>query len=192
MRIVLDTNVWLDILVFQDARALALLPCFAQHKVALLLNQHTGAELAHVLERAAVAPTSPTLRAAQASHARQRLLAFMSASQAASQALNNPPENTDTPIDIFNIANIINGDIKYPPNSIKLPCCKDASDQMFLELASQAQAHMIVTHDKALLKCRKYPLSGHVSEHLTGLSMQALSYGVICTPDVALQKLSAE
>lgn len=37
-------------------------------------------------------------------------------------------------------------------DDVKLPLCKDPDDQKFLELARDAQAHILVTKDKALLK----------------------------------------
>lgn len=39
-----------------------------------------------------------------------------------------------------------------PESSIKLPVCSDKADQKFLEIARDAQAEVLITKDKALLK----------------------------------------
>ncbi|MFZ6801886.1 putative toxin-antitoxin system toxin component, PIN family [Undibacterium sp. Di24W] len=39
-----------------------------------------------------------------------------------------------------------------PAKNIKLPVCTDKDDQKFLEIARDADAHILVTKDKALLK----------------------------------------
>ena len=42
-----------------------------------------------------------------------------------------------------------------PESGVRLPVCTDKDDQKFLELARDAQAHTLITKDKALLKLAK-------------------------------------
>ncbi|MBC3875358.1 putative toxin-antitoxin system toxin component, PIN family [Undibacterium flavidum] len=62
------------------------------------------------------------------------------------------------PVDDDNRAQIVSTFDHYitieenPPKTIKLPACSDKDDQKFLEICRDADAQILVTKDKALLK----------------------------------------
>lgn len=62
------------------------------------------------------------------------------------------------PVDDSNRAQIVSSFDQYiaveenPPKAIKLPVCSDKDDQKFLETCRDANASVLVTKDKALLK----------------------------------------
>jgi predicted nucleic acid-binding protein len=45
--------------------------------------------------------------------------------------------------------------VQPPESGVRLPVCTDRDDQKFLELARDAQADILITKDKALLKLAK-------------------------------------
>ncbi|CAH2916017.1 MAG: hypothetical protein CPSOU_2824 [uncultured Paraburkholderia sp.] len=89
LRVVLDSNVWIDILVFDD-------PQFVERKVDKSAALAVLARLAQLVEPAA-----------------------------------------------------------QPEDALPLPKCKDRDDQKFLELAHAAQAHWLISKDRAVLKLAK-------------------------------------
>jgi uncharacterized protein len=147
MWVVLDTNVWLDVLVFESPSMLSLSATMQQAGVRIAVDQATFDELAFVAQRFADSANALPER-------KQR--AALTAQWCHKIALDNTGEvaytvNSNMLLPIYNARNTI-----YPHDSIKLKRCKDSSDQKFLELASHAGASLLITHDKALLKCRNY------------------------------------
>ena len=119
-RLVLDTQVWLDWLAFDDPSLAPLREAVAEGRVEIYMDAACEAELARVLAypiRKQIAD-----EAAQAA----RLAEARRLSQAPKQALTEAERAT-------------------------LPRCRDRDDQKFLELAAAAQAHALVTKDRALL-----------------------------------------
>ena len=117
-RIVLDTNVCLDLFVFRDPRWLSLLQAMQQGSVQAVTRADCRMEWTLVL-----AYTKLKLDAAAQEQIKAEFDALVT--------LLDPP---------------------LPENAIKLPVCRDTDDQKFLELAYAANASILISKDKALLK----------------------------------------
>jgi predicted nucleic acid-binding protein len=125
LRLVLDTNVWLDWLVFFDPAVVQLRAAVQRGDAVVLMNTPCREELSRVLGyalRNRRAPLSPGEQAAALERARAHCIEL-------------PP-----------------GDPAHAP---ALPVCADPDDQKFLELARDARAHVLVTRDRALLRLRR-------------------------------------
>jgi predicted nucleic acid-binding protein len=117
-RIVLDTNVCLDLFVFRDPRWAVLLAALEGGTIEAVTREDCRMEWLIVLNY----PHLPLTDASriQAAAEFDRLVACLPA----------PALNSD----------------------IRLPLCSDPDDQKFLELARDANAAVLITKDKALLK----------------------------------------
>lgn len=115
-RLVLDTNVLLDLFVFHDPRWAALLLALQQGKAQAVTRADCRDEWHHVLRYPHLPLSEETRPAAEAQF--DALISMVTAAA----------------------------------GSTPLPACSDRDDQKFLELARDAQASMLVTKDKALLK----------------------------------------
>ena len=124
-RIVLDTNVCLDLFVFHDPRWAALLAAIESGAVLAITREDCRAEYLVVLH--------------------YEHLPLDEASRAVSAA------RFDALISV----------VAPPASGVRLPVCTDKDDQKFLELARDANADVLITKDKALLKlARKTAKSG--------------------------------
>ncbi|NML33144.1 putative toxin-antitoxin system toxin component, PIN family [Paraburkholderia antibiotica] len=125
LRVVLDSNVWIDILVFDDPHTRPIAAALESGALAALINARCLGELAYVLDYPQFAHRNVDKAAALAVVARlaQRV------------ETPEPPEPADSPR--------------------PLPKCKDRDDQKFLELAHTAQADWLVSKDRAVLKLAK-------------------------------------
>lgn len=115
--IVLDTNVCLDLFVFNDPKSQAIWDEIQKKTIQAITNQACRLEWLRVLDYA---------------------------------QLSLDPDKKAHVIALFDqhiscIAPVIQSDIK-------LPLCKDTTDQKFLELARDGHAHTLISKDKALLK----------------------------------------
>lgn len=120
MRLALDTNVWLDWLVFHDAGVAPIQRAVERGDARVFISAACEAELQRVL---AYALSGHTLtREAQAAALAQ----------------------------CRTVARGLNGD-EAPHAIAALPRCDDPDDQMFLELARDCRAHMLITKDRDLL-----------------------------------------
>jgi putative PIN family toxin of toxin-antitoxin system len=115
-RIVLDTNVCLDLFVFHDPRWGALLAAIESGAVQAITREDCRAEYLVVLH--------------------YKHLPLDEASRAVSAA------RFDALISV----------VAPPASGVRLPVCTDKDDQKFLELARDANADVLITKDKALLK----------------------------------------
>ncbi|MEC5160316.1 MULTISPECIES: putative toxin-antitoxin system toxin component, PIN family [unclassified Janthinobacterium] len=115
-RIVLDTNVCLDLFVFHDPRWTALLAAIESGAVLAITREDCRAEYLVVLH--------------------YKHLPLDEASRAVSAA------RFDALISV----------VAPPVSGVRLPVCTDKDDQKFLELARDANADILITKDKALLK----------------------------------------
>lgn len=115
-RLVLDTNVLLDLFVFHDPRWAPLLLALQQGQAQAVTRADCRDEWQHVLRYPHLPLSEETRPAAEARC--DALVAMVTAAA----------------------------------GSTPLPVCSDRDDQKFLELARDAQASMLVTKDKALLK----------------------------------------
>ncbi|RZI42504.1 putative toxin-antitoxin system toxin component, PIN family [Herbaspirillum sp. HC18] len=119
-RIVIDTNVCLDLLVFRDPRWAALLDALQTGAVEAVTRSDCRTEWLKVLEY----PHLPL-----DSDSRLKAIADFDA-----------------------LISCIEPDCSRPRAEVRLPICSDPDDQKFLELARDADALVLVTKDKALLK----------------------------------------
>ena len=118
-RIVIDTNVCLDLFVFKDPRWGALLAALESGAVEAITRSDCRDEYNIVLHY-------PHL----------------------------PLDEASRPLAAARFDALIK--VVAPPESgVRLPVCTDRDDQKFLELARDAQADVLITKDKALLKLAK-------------------------------------
>lgn len=115
-RIVLDTNVCLDLFVFNDPRWSALLAAIESGAVEAITREDCRAEYRVVLHY-------PHL----------------------------PLDEATRPVSEARFDALIKV-VAPPVSGVRLPVCSDRDDQKFLELARDAQADILLTKDKALLK----------------------------------------
>ncbi|WP_323121581.1 putative toxin-antitoxin system toxin component, PIN family [Burkholderia alba] len=121
--VVLDSNVWIDILVFDDPATRPIRAALEAGTLVALIDARCLTELERVLDYPQFRERALDKAAALATVARlARQVA--SPAQAAADAAESRP----------------------------LPRCKDRDDQKFLELAHAAQAEWLVSKDRALLK----------------------------------------
>ena len=132
VRLVLDTNIWLDWLVFDDASAAPLRAAHAAGAVEIVTDAACIEELRRVL--------GYRLRKAVLDDA---------AREVALQLCRG-------------IANVLDVDAQAPSSPVPLPLCRDTDDQKFLELARAARADYLITKDRDLLELarRKYAHTG--------------------------------
>ncbi|MES2150483.1 MAG: putative toxin-antitoxin system toxin component, PIN family [Pseudomonadota bacterium] len=115
-RIVIDTNVCLDLFVFHDPRWASLLAALESGALEAITRADCRAEYLVVLHYPHL-PVDETSRPAAAAR-------------------------FDALIKV----------VAPPAKLIRLPVCSDRDDQKFLELARDADAAILITKDKALLK----------------------------------------
>jgi predicted nucleic acid-binding protein len=186
LHVVLDTNVWLDVLVFKNELSLALLARLLRCNAHLMLCDATSNELLYQLNSFSLhSNTTPTdlmrlERAQNAATQYQAIKTLQSSDFSDAQFMGIYPY---TNISILSLAHIISGSQQYPNDSIRLPKCKDKDDQVFISLASHTQCALLITHDKALLKCRRYVLRD---------GLAPIEYGLICTPAKAMLWLESQ
>ena len=120
MCLVLDTNVWLDWLVFTDAGVVPIQEAVARGDASVFISPACETELARVLGYA-LSGRMLDAEAQAAAHSRCRAIAC-------------------TAYDIAEAHDIA-----------ELPRCEDPDDQMFLELARDCRADLLITKDRDLL-----------------------------------------
>jgi putative PIN family toxin of toxin-antitoxin system len=121
MRLVLDTNVWLDWLVFADAGVAPIQKAVARGSAAIFMSAACEAELTRVL-------TYPLSGRALNADAQAAALSQCRA-----------------------ITGAVHDDGSAPHAIDALPRCEDPDDQMFLELARDCRADALITKDRDLL-----------------------------------------
>ncbi|SEI76250.1 putative toxin-antitoxin system toxin component, PIN family [Paraburkholderia diazotrophica] len=123
--IVLDSNVWIDILVFDDPHTRPILAALERGALRALIDARCLAELTHVLDYPQFEKRAVDKAAALARLARLSTLV-------------EPPAPAD-----------------HTDDTRPLPKCKDRDDQKFLELAHAMQADWLISKDRAVLKLAK-------------------------------------
>ena len=131
-RLVLDTNVCLDLFVFRDPRWTALLSALRQSQVQAFTRADCRMEWTLVLAYARLGLSTAQQAAALAEFDQLTSLAEMSM-------------DIDTKIDT-------KVGSRDAINQVQLPVCRDTDDQKFIELAATIGADALVTKDKLLLK----------------------------------------
>jgi putative PIN family toxin of toxin-antitoxin system len=127
-RVILDSNVWIDILVFDDPDTRPILAALESGALHALIDGRCLAELTRVLDYPQFVARSVDKEAALA--AVGRLAEFFT------------PDAPDAPD-------------ACAESPRPLPVCKDRDDQKFLELAHAARADWLVSKDRAVLKLAK-------------------------------------
>ncbi len=131
LRLVLDTNIWLDWLRFKDPCVEGIKKSIEQQRACIYLSKSTKAELERVLDY-------PMPRFALTHEEKINAIQV--------QLRYAIDWEVEAPLPIPD----------YP-----LPRCTDPDDQMFLELARHCSADALITKDRALLilnKKKRYPL----------------------------------
>ena len=121
LRVVLDSNVWIDILVFDDPHTRPIRAALESGALAALIDARCLAELTYVLDYPQFVERKVDKSAALAVLGR--------------------------------LAQLV--EPARPEDARPLPKCKDRDDQKFLELAHAAQAHWLISKDRAVLKLAK-------------------------------------
>ena len=127
LRVILDTNIWLDWLVFDDPSIAPIKAAVAARRAEILIDADCEAELERVLGYDL--GKKCTLDAA----GRSRCLA-----------------------ECRRVARRIDSKLPESERA-RLPACRDPDDQKFLEAALAARAGFLVTKDRALLDLARYP-----------------------------------
>jgi putative PIN family toxin of toxin-antitoxin system len=124
LRVVLDSNVWIDILVFDDPHTRPIRAALESGSVQALIDARCLAELTYVLDYPQFARREIDKAAALATVAR-----------------------------LAQLLDPASGPTSIPPEDARpLPKCKDRDDQKFLELAYAVKADWLVSKDRAVLK----------------------------------------
>jgi putative PIN family toxin of toxin-antitoxin system len=126
LRVVLDSNVWIDILVFDDPHTRPIRAALESGALKALIDARCLAELTYVLDYPQFARREVDKTAALATVA------------SLTQLVEPAPAPTDT--------------AGAAEDARPLPKCKDRDDQKFLELAHTAKADWLVSKDRAVLK----------------------------------------
>jgi putative PIN family toxin of toxin-antitoxin system len=125
LRLVLDTNVWLDWLVFDDAVVAPLKAAVASARAEIFIDAACEQELARVLAYPRKKKMlDEAARAACLAECRRIARRVTAAEQTAAE---------------------LSGELQ-------LPVCRDPDDQKFLELARACRADFLVTKDELLLE----------------------------------------
>ncbi|HEX9182706.1 MAG TPA: PIN domain-containing protein [Burkholderiales bacterium] len=145
-RLVLDTNVWLDWLVFDEPALAPLRAAHAAGRVEVVMDDACEAELARVLAydlgKHTIGADAQAKCMGRCRRIARRIDATLSETAATAASAAAPARAGPA-----------------SPSSAILPRCRDPHDQKFLELALAAQADVLVTKDQALLELarRKLP-----------------------------------
>ena len=135
--LVLDTNVVLDLLHFDDGVARPVLAALQSGRVCCVVTRQTLEELRRVLAYPEFA-LDPARQAAILE--RYQAMSLMVETVAASVEM----PHKGTPIHYG-----------LKPVWSRMPLCSDPDDQKFLELTAASHAHGLVSKDRALLKLRR-------------------------------------
>jgi len=135
MRLVLDTNVWLDWLVFDEPALAPLREAHAAGRIEIVMDEACELELVRVLAYDLGKHTIGAEAQAACLALCRRVAKRVDAIAAASVTAIPPPRS-----------------------AAGLPQCSDPDDQKFLELALGARADVLVTKDQALLELARRAL----------------------------------
>jgi predicted nucleic acid-binding protein len=149
-RIVLDTNVCLDLFVFRDPRWQALLDALRNGHLEAVSRTDCRNEWLIVLHY-------PHLKLNDAGRERataefDALIRCIDQSQGSSAAVLQRTPDLVAPIDAATRSPTIPTTTPATTQHAPLPICRDPDDQKFLELARDAAAQTLITKDKLLLK----------------------------------------
>ena len=126
LRLVLDTNVWLDWLVFDDPSIATIKAAVAADRAEVFIDAACEAELERVLAYDLGPRRTPDAAARGACLAECRRVA---------RRIESPVPEAER---------------------ARLPLCRDSDDQKFLEAALAARAEFLLTRDRALLELARH------------------------------------
>ena len=151
-RLVLDTNVWLDWLVFDEPALAPLRAAHAAGRVEVVMDDACEAELASVLAYDLGKHTIGAEAQAKCLERCRRIARRVDATLGETAAASTSAATATSEVAAA-------GAGSGAPGAASLPRCRDPHDQKFLELALAAQADVLVTKDQALLELarRKLP-----------------------------------
>jgi uncharacterized protein len=138
--VVLDSNVWIDILVFDDPHTRPILAALERGALRALIDARCQDELTYVLDYPQFAKRAIDKDAVLATLAR---LTHLIAPKPPASGNESNERNAG------NAGNAGNNDAAAPK---RLPQCKDRDDQKFIELAHRGGAQWLVSKDRAVLK----------------------------------------
>ncbi|MFN0039290.1 MAG: putative toxin-antitoxin system toxin component, PIN family [Burkholderiales bacterium] len=144
MRLVLDTNVWLDWLVFNDPSVAALKAAHAEGRIEIAIDSACFDELRAVLGYPEFSLNDSKIK----NH-----LAYVEC--CAIKVDEKLPSPSGRRAGDEGRATTTNSRFTKMSSRLPLPRCADPDDQKFLELARDAEAHWLITKDKALLEIRR-------------------------------------
>jgi uncharacterized protein len=124
LRVVLDTNVWVDWLVFDDPTIAAIKTAAVSGAAQIFIDDHCAHELETVLARELTKKPLP----ATDREAWRRLVHYSGKLQGAATSCGSDEQS-----------------------AAALPTCRDPDDQKFLELADDCRADLLITRDRELL-----------------------------------------
>jgi len=153
-RVVLDSNVWIDILVFDDPHTRPIAAALAQGRLDAVIDARCLAELTRVLDYPQFARFALDKEAALAQVAGWTTMIAPAEELPAGDPAAQPSAGAaDTQA---------TGDAPGPPPTQPtwttprpLPKCRDRDDQKFLELAHRTGAAWLVSKDRELLRMAK-------------------------------------
>ena len=150
LRLVLDTNVWLDWLLFDDPAVAPIRKAVAEGKAEVVMDEATESELARVLAYTFNNKTlAPEKQAALLEQCRR--IARKAESGSRNEAGVDPRPTIHDPRVSGSIHHSPFTTHAVPAEGNPLPKCDDPDDQKFLELALACGAAFLVTRDGALL-----------------------------------------
>jgi predicted nucleic acid-binding protein len=150
-RVVLDSNVWIDILVFDDPHTRPIAAALAQGQLDAIIDARCLAELTRVLDYPQFARFAVNKEAA---------LAQVGGWTTMIPPLDVPQDGSNQ-LDTPQAARMLTGPPDAPGTHPiftplrPLPKCRDRDDQKFLELAQRAGAAWLVSKDRELLRMAK-------------------------------------
>lgn len=172
-RIVLDTNVCLDLFVFRDPRWQALLDALRDGRLEAVSRTDCRKEWLIVLRYEHLGLDDA---------GRERATAEFDAlircvEQPAETTTDRSQDGSATPDDTS-----VTGVATDTSQRVPLPVCRDPDDQKFLELARDAEAQTLITKDKLLLKLARKTARAGLFEILTPQAWTANHVATAATP----------
>ena len=152
-RVVLDSNVWIDILVFDDPATRPIAAALAEGDIEAVIDARCLAELTRVLDYPQFVRFAVDKAAALAQVAAWTELASPPPEALLAQALRASKAAAAGGVPEARVEGVAGATPSSAPLGQRpLPSCRDRDDQKFLELARHAGAAWLVSKDRELLR----------------------------------------
>jgi predicted nucleic acid-binding protein len=161
-RLVLDTNVCLDLFVFGDAQCVALRESLRTGAVEAVTDEACRTEWLTVLDYSQLALDAARREAA--------MVAFDAQLHLFPSSPRRKPGSSDFGVSMQESLDSRfrgNDDKAGAATTLRLPRCRDPDDQRFLELAQACGAQWLLSRDRELLKLARRTRRGHGFDILT-------------------------